>query len=270
MIGLRTRLSVLAGYMPQKRSNDSFIVAHPRSGSTWLRTIITNILIPEAQSDPDVFNDLIPGFSIRRARELSKLRSPRLLMTHSAYLPGFPRVLYLVRDGRDVLISYYNFLVYRKQRVTADGDEGSIDFSTFLARYYDGRYGHIWDHHVQSWLVHGPARMGVRIMIVKFEDMKISTEEVVQQIVAFLSIPATDDEISRAVQDASIEKARKVEKEEWKKKGLGAPDSRSSFYGSGAKRDWRKHFSDEDMELFLKHSTKALELVGYPLREQTI
>jgi hypothetical protein len=262
-VGLRTRVSVAVGYLIQRRSTDAFIIAHPRSGSTWLRTILTNIILPDARSDPDVFNALIRGVSVRSAQDIRSMPSPRLLTSHTAYLPGLPKVLYMVRDGRDAIISFYEFSVFRNRRLGKLIERKYIDFSVFLDRYYAGEYGHVWDHHVESWLGMGQEKMGDRLMLLRYEDLKKSTEEVVEKVAAFFSIRATTEEISRAVAEARIENMREIEKEEWKRKGLGTPSTKASFYRAGKKRNWGKYFSEDDKELFEERSARAFELAHY-------
>lgn len=114
------------------------IVAHPRSGSTWLRTMIANIISPVANSNPVIFNKMISGVSIRNALAVNRLSSPRILTSHISYLPGLPKVIYVVRDGRDAIVSYYHYDVHRK--------------TFFIDRYYQGAYRHIWHQHVESLL----------------------------------------------------------------------------------------------------------------------
>jgi len=64
------------------RSDDRFLAAFPRSGSTWVRTVLANLIVPWGRANPDVFNALIPGLTIRGALRARALRSPRLLSTH--------------------------------------------------------------------------------------------------------------------------------------------------------------------------------------------
>ena len=168
----RTKLSLVFGYLPWRRRDDVFIIAHLRSGSTWVRTMLANLMQPDANSDPDVFNRLIPASSIHNIREVWALPSPRVLTSHTSYLPGLPKVVYLVRDGRDTLVSYYHYTIHRRARLdpsyvsTAD-----IDFPTFFERYYQGDYRHIWHQHVESWLTRGRL-LGDRMMVVRFEELK--------------------------------------------------------------------------------------------------
>jgi len=261
----RTRLSLAVSYLPQRRDDDVFIIAHPRSGSTWLRTMLTNIMQPEANSNPDVFNRLIPSPSVRsiqNIRDIWFLPSPRILTSHSSYLPGLPKVVYLVRDGRDVLVSYYHYVIYRQSRLKG-ADVLGIDFSEFFKRYYHGHYRYIWYLHVESWLVRGKKSLGDRMLVVRFEDMKKDPQAVVSEVARFAHLSASPELVASAVQKADLENMRKVEKQRWQAKGLGTPDETSSFYRSGQSKKWQTYFTPELLDRFLSCSAKAMQLAGY-------
>ncbi|MFT6408683.1 MAG: hypothetical protein ACJAQ6_002103, partial [Arenicella sp.] len=107
---IRNRLSTPLGHLRlSHRPSDAYITAFPRSGSTWLRTILVNIMDPAADSNPDVFNARIPAVSIRNAAIINRLQSPRLIMTHSLWRQSIKKSVYLVRDGRDAFISSYHY-----------------------------------------------------------------------------------------------------------------------------------------------------------------
>jgi hypothetical protein len=264
-VGWRSRLSFAIGYFPNRRFNDGFIIAHPRSGSTWLRTIITNILEPDVKSNPDVFNSLIPGVSFRNVKQIRNLTSPRIMTSHTMYLPGLPKVIYMVRDGRDVLVSYYHYMVFRQSRftVTERNHVEPVDFATFINRYYRGFYGHIWDKHVLSWLDNDFASDNKRFLLVRYEDLSTDTSETLLRVTKFLGIPASINQIACAIDDANINRVRKIEQRRWQKKGLGVPDSKVTFYGVGGKRPVENYFTSNALEAFSIRSEKALQLAGY-------
>lgn len=62
---------------------------------------------------------------------------------------GNARFIYLIRDGRDVIVSFYNHLVH--QEVEDGGYEGTLD--EFVAEWLDGKiaFGK-WTDHLKSWL----------------------------------------------------------------------------------------------------------------------
>lgn len=259
---LRTKLSLTLGYLPQRRSTDVFIVAHPRSGSTWLRTMLVNVIQPVANSDPDVFNRLSPGASIRNARAIWELPSPRILTSHTSYYPGLPKVVYVVRDGRDVLVSYYHYVIHRKSRLDQT-NAPDLDFPAFFERYYQGDYHYIWHRHVESWLTRGKRALGDRMLILRFEEMKADPQALVDRVVQFIGIPADEERVAAAVQQADLDRMRAVEKQRWQAKGLGMPDQATSFYRSGQSGNWKAYFTPELAHRFLTNSARAMELAGY-------
>jgi hypothetical protein len=255
---LRVKVSLNIGHaLIQNRSDDSFIVAHPRSGSTWLRTILANILRPDNPSNPDVFNTLIPGVSIRAALRVNRLPPPRIVMSHTWYRPGLPTVVYLVRDGRDVLVSFYHYTI------TRSGHSDRIDFPEFFNHYCSGQYGYIWHHHVTSWLTKGREAMGDHCLIIRFEDLREDTVTVVERVVDFLGLSATSKQVEVAVQQASLANLRKIERTRWQKKGLGVPEKATTFYRSGKSGQWKDYFTEDNCELFYEKSAQALRLAGY-------
>jgi hypothetical protein len=255
---LRVKASLNVGHaLIQNRSDDSFIIAHPRSGSTWLRTILANILRPDNPSNPDVFNTLIPGVSIRGALSVNRLPAPRIIMSHTWYRPGLPTVVYLVRDGRDVLVSFYHYTI------TRSGQSDRIDFSDFFNLYYKGKYGYLWHHHVTSWLNNGREEMGNHCLIIRFEDLREDTVAVVERVTDFLGISATRKQIEVAVQQATLANLRKIERTRWENKGLGIPEKDTTFYRSGKSGQWKDYFTRNNCQFFYRKSAEALRLARY-------
>ena len=97
--------------------DDVFIVSYPRSGNTWVRFLIGSMVY---QADVD-FNNLvtiIPDIYRCTNRFLESLERPRYLKSHEPYDGRYPKVIYLVRDPRDVAISYYYWLLkFRKTEI---------------------------------------------------------------------------------------------------------------------------------------------------------
>src|SRR5207245_8937086 len=85
--------------------DDIFLVSYPRSGNTWTRFLIGNMINPD---DPVTFANLeqrIPSIYTFPNRVLRSL--PRILISHVAYDPPYPRVISIVRDRRDLELSLY-------------------------------------------------------------------------------------------------------------------------------------------------------------------
>lgn len=250
----RSRLSHGVGYrLIRVQPSDQFIAASPRSGSTWLRTMITAVMRPDQDIHPDVFNAVIPGLSIRQSRLINRLPSPRLIMTHSTWRPTMPRAVYVVRDGRDSLLSRYHFMTTRKGR--------PLPFDLFFERYCRGAYGQTWHSHVEAWLGAGRPAMGDRLHVVHFEDMKARTDQVLGDVCAFLGLPHTPDLIRRAIEGSRLDRMRRIERET--QGDLDRPDA--SFYRGGKAGNWRDTFSPEIQATFEGLSSRAMALAGFEL-----
>jgi len=252
--GLKQRVSLTAGHwLIQRRSDDRYIFSYPRSGNTWLRTMLAYLLRPDAASNPEIRDALISGVSIRKAFHINTLPSPRFISSHSWYRRGIPTAVYLVRDGRDVLVSYYHYRVTRRGRAEEES------FSEFFDRYCQGAYGHLWHENVESWLGEGRSIMGERLMQVRFEDLKQETEVVLGEIAHFLEIPTSPDQLREAIEAASLERMRKVERSR-----LGElANSDMSFYRGGRSGQWSDYFDTSIEQRFYAVSSNALRLAGY-------
>ena len=146
--GLRNRANLEIGHrLVRLRSDDRYIVSYPRSGNTWMRTMLAYLITPDSINHPEVRNAMIPGVTIKKSLSINRLASPRFLKSHSKYRSTIQRAVYIVRDGRDVLISLFHY------RITRQGLGEYIDFQSFFNQYLQGLYGHCWHDNVESWLV---------------------------------------------------------------------------------------------------------------------
>ena len=249
---LRNQLSTPIGHaLLENREDDSYIAAFPRSGSTWLRTILVNILDPSAESNPDVFNARIPAVSVRNAKLINALESPRIIMTHSNWRPSINRAVYLVRDGRDAFVSSYHY------HVTRQGIELTID--DYYERYINGVYGQTWENHVHAWLEKGMVKLDGDFMLIRFEDLKADTTECVTGICDYLNIDSDARGIERSIEEASLDKAKSIERS---RQGE-ITNNNASFYRSGGTAQWDSPEYETVITRFEEHAQRALSLAGY-------
>lgn len=237
------------------RPDDQIIASFPRSGSTWMRTVLCNLVVPWGRANPDVFNALIPGVTIRGALRARSLRAPRLIATHMPYRGGLPRAVYLVRDGRDALVSYYH---YRIKRRSARQD---VSFEQFVDEHLRGLQGEPWHENVARWIRLGRAEMGDRLHVVRYEDLAAKPVERMGEVVRFLGLDVTDAQLTAALDDASLETMRRVEAH---RMAAEVPPERS-FYRAGESTAGAGWFDATMLERFASVAREALELAGYPL-----
>src|SRR3954454_16455656 len=145
------------------RPSDVLVAAFPKSGSTWLRFALAGALTGR-EMDFDLVHDVSPPLGEHRGGPAIAPGGGRLVKSHE--LPRFvgsrrnrPKVVLLVRDGRDVGISYFHHL----RRRGAVGE----DFAAYWAHYVSGKAGVFgsWQAHARSWLDY--ARTG-EVLVVRY------------------------------------------------------------------------------------------------------
>lgn len=187
-------------------SDDRLIVSYPRSGNTWLRFLLTNLTHPEEPATFLNINRRCPDIHKRSDRYLLQVPRPRLLKSHEAFDGRYPRVVYVVRDPCDVVVSYRRFLV--KVRAIP----GSLALREFVDGFLEGRWDGdrgSWGEHVGSWL--GARRTDDSFLLLRYEDLHSETETELQRVAVFLGIPASRELVGRAVRLASSARMREME-----------------------------------------------------------
>src|ERR1035441_1450445 len=100
------------GFVPMGsyQPDDLFIIGFPKSGHTWTQNLIAEALYGfSAETTPDkLIQDLVPDIHYRKYYK--RYHSPMFFKAHALPAPEFRRVIYLLRDGRDAIVSYLHHL----------------------------------------------------------------------------------------------------------------------------------------------------------------
>ncbi len=184
--------------------DDTFLVSYPRSGSVWTSFLIAAVLSGRAPDFVSV-NALLPDIYVAKRHYLSRLARPRLLKSHEYFDPRYRKVIYLVRDPRDVVISYHDFHE-RKGRIPKDYPLQSYG-ERFVTDGMDGLG--TWREHAGSWL--GARSERSDFLLLRYEDLKNATVSELRRIVDFIGLEATDAQLALAVEQCSITAMRKLE-----------------------------------------------------------
>jgi Sulfotransferase domain len=186
--------------------DDVFLVSYPKSGNTWARFLIANLMHPEQAAEFSSINKLIPEPEAVTKRDLDRCPRPRIIKSHQYLDPRYQRVIYIVRDPRDVVLSQFHF--QRKRKLIGD----DYPLEQFVNRFVAGEtspYGS-WGENVGSWLATRHGQPG--FLLLRYEDMVADTAPELGKIAAFLGIPATPQQLSQAVERSSADRMRKLEK----------------------------------------------------------
>jgi hypothetical protein len=190
--------------------DDTFVVSYPRSGNTWTRFLIANLVYPGKDVAFLNIEKLIPDTSSQSNRALKATPRPRIIKTHEYFDHRYPKVIYIVRDPRDVALSYYDF--GRKYRQIADG----YPLERYVDDFVNGKLISIgwgtWGENVASWLYTRGKRK--EFLLLRYEDMMKDTYHELARIAQFLNINADADRLKTAVERSSADRMRELEKQE--------------------------------------------------------
>jgi len=204
--GLRLMLGRLnAGREVTVFRDDVFLVSYPRSGNTWVRFLIANLRDPV---DPASFANIdrkIPEIYHFPDRDLRRRPRPRILKSHEYFDPRYRKVIYIVRDPRDVALSFYYFLLKKRM---LDDRCGIEDYVNRWIEWKAESYGS-WGDNVISWL--GTRHPSSGFLLVRYEDLAANPVHELGSIAGFLGIPADEGRLSRAIQLSSVGRMRALE-----------------------------------------------------------
>jgi hypothetical protein len=249
---------VQPGMSLKVRSDDTFLVSYPKSGNTWMRFLIANLL----QQDPSVglldADSLIPSVDAKSKRFFDEMKSPRVIKSHFSFIPAYKRVIYVVRDPRDVVMSQYHYQI--KRGVLEQGS--SLD--TFVTRFLNGEvcpYGS-WGDNVGSWTI--TRRHDVNFLLLRYEDMLSDVTSGAARISAFLGLSQDANRIATAVERSSLENMRKVEKAEGAKwDSTKGTRQDISFFRSAKSGEGRATLSRQSVERIEEAWGPLMQSVGY-------
>ena len=241
----------------QPDADDVFLVAYPRSGSTWVRAVAAAAQFGRPARSLEELDRLCPDVHARTPagdvagaeRHLVKSHWPRCPRDGAA---AYRRVIYLLRDPRDVVLSHVRYLTQLGRHAG--------DFDAFLADWLCGRvYPCSWGEHVVSWL--GPPGPGpdCDLLRVRYEDLLARPGEQFARLLSFLGT-AAGDRLGEILADTSPEQMRRKEaagmRAELRVAGL-------EFIGAARAGRWREALTDAQAGAIAAAFARPMELAGY-------
>jgi len=264
---VKTLISTALGRTPAGRGltvfpDDIFLVGYFRSGSTWSRFLLGNYIHQgEAVSFTNI-ERLVPSIYTLPDRILRGL--PRVLKSHECFDPRYRRVIYIVRDPRDVAVSFYYYNL--KVRVIPEG----YSMDEFVARLiaanvvpYADRVGS-WQDHVLSWIRLRKDSTGFRL--VRYEDLLADPIKELTTLSPLMRIEPTLERIERAVNLSSASHMQSLEKKQ-SKDWIATKDSRQdiAFVREAKSGGWRQKLSAASVRSIEQAWGATMKELGYEL-----
>jgi hypothetical protein len=207
----------------------------------------------------DHVNHLIPDIGRHRSSPEMLPRGGRLIKTHEVYRSAYRRAIYITRDVRDVVLSEFDYEMARRRI--------SEDFGTFLMLSLKSNvngYG-CWQEHVLSWLG-SPLAATDKLLTIKFEDLRVRTEDTLTVIAEFLGVEVDREAIRTAITNNSVHRMREKEDQVPNIDGYSPAKARGDmtrFVRSGSIGGWRARLSEDQVRLIEQYAGVGLTRLGY-------
>jgi sulfotransferase family protein len=242
--------------------NDVFLVSYFRSGSTWSRFLFGNLVHEKEAVTFTNMSRLVPIIYDLPDHELRKL--PRILKSHECFDPRYPHVIYIVRDPRDVAVSFYFYNL--KVRVIPDGysmDEFVERFVAAKVVGYADRVG-CWQDHVLSWVRLREGKPGFKL--VRYEDLLTDPQKELRALAPLLGIDPTPERIERAVRLSSANNMQSLEKQQ-SKDWVATKDTRQdiAFVREAKAGGWKSKLSAVAVRNIEQAWGPTMKELGYEL-----
>jgi hypothetical protein len=270
----RTKLRAPIAFWEHRGLNDKDVLfaSFERSGNTWLRFVLMEVLTTGDAGFLNV-NQILPEMGTHRPMKPVLPNGGRVIKTHEQYRSGYKRAIYLMRDLRDVMLS--NWARDKEMGFAQYFDHGK-GMDGYVESFLKGKVNRFgsWQSHVASWL-DCPLASNGNLLVVRYEDLRRDTENGLMEMLEFLGVPGNRERVRRAVENNSLRAMR--EKEE-KAKTSGAAlvkgtllrkhridreDAR--FVRTGSMGGWREKLSETQIEIIDRYAGEALLRAGYPL-----
>lgn len=242
-----------------------FLVSYPRSGNTWLRVILGYLLSAQARSGsrdvvafhnvgnyvPDSHQEGQLAQVLDRTSDFFQL-PVQVVKSHDSFGPFYwgKKVIYVVRDGRDVIRSYFHYMNARTKSFIAP--EAFVEGNTSRVMS--------WSRHVLGW----HKTLGKGNLLVRYEDLKANPEQEVVRIAEYLGLVVTPGQVAEAVQEAAFENMKKRERTHGYFNDDRTEDGKKSpFVRQGVSGEREGIFTNDQIARFEQLSRKALSVHGY-------
>lgn len=254
-----------AGFERRLRPSDVFLVGHPKSGNTWLAYMLAVLAQNDFEGRVTLANvgKFIPTIHARD-RAIAKyeyLQSPRIIRNEGPVYPdSYPKTIYLVRDPRSVLLSYYHHCVH---------DTGVNDWP--LSSFVDEMLAHgcisklepwliRWDRQVSAWIERAKTQS---VIIVRYEDLISDRKSALEVVADFAGIDYAEDILTMAVQRGDFSSMRR-EEETYGAESYACEKGKKGFFVRKGKTDsWKNEMSPELVARIDATFAETMTLTGY-------
>ena len=233
---------------------DVVVVGYPKSGNTWFGWLVAGTVygVDVGSCPPALKRELVPD--VHGKRYYFRFQTPMFFKSHHLPQPEYRRVVYLLRDGRDVMVSYFHHL-----RALGEIDDG-VDLLG-LVRRGDTLFPSRWDRHVEAW-ERNP--FGAEKITIRYEDLLQDPARELRAFCEFVGIERDDAELATVGEQAAFDRLQARERATRDRPNPNW-SSDAPFFRRGKAGSYQDEMSAEALAAFLEQAGSTLERCGYRL-----
>ena len=273
-----------------------WLASYPKSGNTWVKLFLSAYLGNQNASIPFDINKMLIPFSLFPTHNLIKkfnfdfsnfkniakhwvqmqeylnlsTKGNIFVKTHNAMCTinknkftnkqNSLGAIYLVRDPRDIIISYSNFLKKPYDEVvTYMFNSESFELSNIDGKQFDFTLIGSWSDNYNSWKNYKT----IEVLLIKYEDLISDTQNTFTKIIKYLNkidnIKIDNEKIKSCINLTSFKNLRKIEEEKgFIEKGFG-----EFFFRKGKVGDWKEKLNENLVKKIEEKFKLEMKELGY-------
>jgi hypothetical protein len=240
------------GYTPINETlpEDVFLVAYPKSGITWFQNLVSGLAYgANPKMTPWLLvGDMVPD--VHASKFYRRYTTPMFFKSHFLPQPQYRRVIYLLRDGRDAMVSYLHYENSLKGKKL-----DFLDFVTAEGNLFPCK----WHRHVETWM-QNPYK--AEMLVIKYEDLLEDTVGQLENICKFARLPGDPDMLAFVAESARFNYLQNKEAKHQKYRPEKWADDKL-FFRRGEAGSHRDEMPPKVLEAFLSDASETLRRHGY-------
>jgi hypothetical protein len=230
---------------------DIVICGYPKSGNTWAQVLVAGAIygVSPFHAPNSLVQDLVPD--LHTTVFYRRYQTPMFFKSHGLPRPEYRRVIYLLRDGRDVMVSYMHH-----QRAILGTAVSMSDTIEMAANAFHGT----WHAHVESWRGNP---FSADMITIKYEDLLDDPVRELSRLCEFAGVVRSNEYLTHVARESRFD--RMQEREQLLGWNSQIWPKNTPFVRRGVAGAYRDEFPNGCLTHFIAEAGPILRDCGYSL-----